>query len=194
LGIINQFMSNQLVCSFVEASFFRFISSISIRSNYIIELSIKKKFSFKINHYLNLDPILNFHGLLDIWVVDYPQELNRFQVNYLLVSYIIPARLRLITYTSEINQVSSITSLFKSANWLEREAYDFFGVFFSEHPDLRRILTDYGFEGYPMRKDFPLSGYFEVRYDDESKKVVHESLRLSQEFRYFDFLTPWEND
>jgi len=187
-------MNNHLINSFIEASFFRFISSISIRSNYIIELSIKKKFLFMIIKYLKLDSTLNFHGLLDIWVVDYPQEINRFQVNYLMVSYIIPARIRLIAYTSEINQIPSITSLFKSANWLEREAYDFFGVFFSEHPDLRRILTDYGFEGYPMRKDFPLTGYFEVRYDDESKKVIHEPLRLSQEFRYFDFLTPWEND
>jgi len=188
-------MENELlIISHLEASFFRFISSLSITNSSIIEVSINRNTLLKVISSLYFDLFLNFRLLLDIWIVDYPQESNRFQVNYLVVSIFNSARIRIISYTSEIHHMASLTSFFKSANWLERECYDLYGVFFSNHPDLRRILTDYGFEGYPMRKDFPLTGYFEVRYDDEFKKVVQEPLRLSQEFRYFDFLTPWEND
>jgi len=187
-------MGNEfLIISYLESSFSRFISSLGIRNMSLIEITINKELLLKCIQFLFFDMFLKFQLLLDIWIVDYPQENKRFQVNYLLVSLFSPARLRLISYTSEVSHISSLTLIFKSANWLERECYDCFGVFFSNHPDLRRILTDYGFEGYPLRKDFPLSGYFEVRYDDELKKVIQEPLRLSQEFRYFDFLTPWEN-
>ena len=128
----------------------------------------------------------------DIGGVDYPQNKNRFEIVYNILSVRFNSRLRVKIQTNELQSVESITSVYKGANWFEREIWDFFGVFFSNHPDLRRILTDYGFEGYPLRKDFPLSGYIEVRYDELKKRVVYEPLQLAQEFRQFDFETPWE--
>lgn len=138
------------------------------------------------------DARCQFTVLIDICGVDYPERTKRFDVVYHLLSLKQNIRIRVKTETEERAAVSSIIDLFPAANWFEREAYDFFGILFSGHPDLRRILTDYGFRGYPLRKDFPLTGYVEVRYDDEQKKVVYEPVKLIQEFRSFDFMSPWE--
>ena len=123
--------------------------------------------------------------------VDYPEKVTRFEIVYELLSLKFNARIRVKTYLNEITPVESIVSIYNAADWWEREVWDLFGVFFTSHPDLRRILTDYGFEGYPLRKDFPLSGYTEVRYDEGQKRVLSELLELTQEFRVFDFLSPW---
>ena len=133
------------------------------------------------------DPHCRFEVLLDICGVDYPARPERFEVVYHLLSPRKNLRLRVKMTTDERSAVPSVVEVFPAANWYEREAYDMYGIMFSGHPDLRRILTDYGFEGYPMRKDFPLTGYVEVRYDDEQKRVVYEPVRLNQEFRSFDF-------
>ncbi|OLL23028.1 NADH-ubiquinone oxidoreductase 30 subunit, mitochondrial [Neolecta irregularis DAH-3] len=133
-----------------------------------------------------------FKSVMDIACVDYPTKSNRFEVVYNILSHRWNARLRVKTYANEASSVPSITDLFQGANWYEREAYDMFGVFFSNHPDLRRILTDYGFEGHPLRKDFPLTGYTEVRYDEEKKRVVVEPLQLQQAFRNFEAQSVWE--
>jgi NADH-quinone oxidoreductase subunit C len=131
---------------------------------------------------------------IDITAVDYPQRANRFDVVYHLLSPRHNTRIRVKCETDEMTPVPSVIPAFPSANWFERETYDMFGVFFSGHPDLRRMLTDYGFEGHPLRKDFPMSGFVEVRYDDDQKRVVYEPIRLNQEYRQFDFLSPWEGD
>lgn len=134
---------------------------------------------------------LLFSQVVDICGVDYPSRPHRFEVVYNLLSIRYNTRIRVKTYASEVTPVPSISSLYSGANWFEREAYDMYGIFFTGHPDLRRILTDYGFEGYPLRKDFPLTGYTEVRYDDEKKRVVSEPLELTQAFRNFDNASPW---
>jgi len=134
-----------------------------------------------------------FKSMIDICGVDYLTRKNRFEVVYHLMSVQHNARIRVKTYTDELTPVDSACEVYKGANWFEREAWDMYGIFFNGHPDLRRILTDYGFEGHPFRKDFPLSGYVEVRYDDEAKRVVCEPLEMAQEFRQFDFTSPWEN-
>ncbi len=131
---------------------------------------------------------------IDITAVDYPQRASRFDVVYHLLSPRHNVRIRVKCETDEMTPVPSAIPAFPCANWFERETYDMFGVFFSGHPDLRRMLTDYGFEGHPLRKDFPMSGFVEVRYDDDQKRVVYEPIRLNQEFRQFDFLSPWEGD
>ena len=133
-----------------------------------------------------------FKSLMDVCGVDYPVQENRFEVNYNLLSYKHNQRIRIKVRTDEDTPVPSVSSVFPTASWFERECWDMYGVFFSEHPDLRRLLTDYGFEGHPLRKDFPLTGYVEVRYDDEQKRVVYEPVKLTQAFRSFDFLSPWE--
>lgn len=134
-----------------------------------------------------------FKQVMDICGVDYPTRSNRFEVVYNMLSLRYNARIRVKTYADEVTPVPSITPLFNGANWFEREAYDMFGIYFTDHPDLRRILTDYGFEGYPLRKDFPLTGYVEVRYDEERKRVVAEPLELTQAFRNFEgSASPWE--
>jgi NADH-quinone oxidoreductase subunit C len=138
------------------------------------------------------DPQCRFEVLIDICGVDYPARPDRFEVVYHLLSPRKKQRVRVKVTTDEKRPVPSVVDIFPAANWYEREAYDMYGIMFSGHPDLRRILTDYGFEGYPMRKDFPLTGYVEVRYDDEQKRVVYEPVRLNQEFRSFDFESPWE--
>jgi NADH-quinone oxidoreductase subunit C len=130
--------------------------------------------------------------LIDICGVDYPQRPERFDVVYHLLSLSQNARLRVKVTTDEVTPVPSITSIFSAAGWFERECWDLYGIIFSGHPDLRRILTDYGFEGHPLRKDFPLTGYTEVRYDNDAKRVVYEPVQLPQDFRNFDFLSPWE--
>ena len=138
------------------------------------------------------DPQLRFVCFIDLTAVDYPEREERFDVVWHLLSPKFNRRIRLKVRTDERTPVPSSTEIFPSADWFEREAYDMYGVLFTGHPDLRRILTDYGFEGYPLRKDFPLTGYVEVRYDDEQKRVVYEPVKLTQEFRQFDFLSPWE--
>jgi NADH-quinone oxidoreductase subunit C len=138
------------------------------------------------------DPALQFEVLIDICGVDWPARRNRFDAVYHLLSPRKNLRLRLKVETDEDTAVPSVVEVFPAANWYEREAYDMYGIPFSGHPDLRRLLTDYGFEGHPLRKDFPLTGYKEVRYDDELKRVVYEPVRLTQEFRNFDFESPWE--
>jgi NADH-quinone oxidoreductase subunit C len=138
------------------------------------------------------DPELHFEVLIDIAGADYPDRPERFEVVYQLLSLKHNKRVRVKVSTDEATPVPSVTGVYSSAGWYEREAWDLFGVFFADHPDLRRILTDYGFEGHPLRKDFPLTGYVEVRYDEEQRRVVYEPVKLKQEFRSFDFLSPWE--
>jgi NADH-quinone oxidoreductase subunit C len=135
---------------------------------------------------------LQFKQLMDVCGVDYPDNEERFEVVYHLLSPTQNMRIRVKVRTDEETPVPSVTGVFSSAGWWERETWDLFGIFFSDHPDLRRILTDYGFEGHPLRKDFPQTGYVEVRYDDDQKRVVYEPVKLAQEFRDFDFLSPWE--
>ena len=133
-----------------------------------------------------------FNQLSDMTAVDYPERPDRFEMIYQLLSMKNNMRLRLRAAVGEGQAVPSITSVYAAANWAEREAWDMFGIFFAGHPDLRRLLTDYGFEGHPLRKDFPLTGHVEVRYDDTQRRVVNEPVSLVQEFRDFDFLSPWE--
>ena len=133
-----------------------------------------------------------FISIVDIAGVDYPERDERFEVVYHLLSPRQNLRVRVKVSSDEEQPVPSITGFFPGADWYEREAYDFYGMLFSGHPDLRRILTDYGFDGYPLRKDFPTTGYVEVRYDEERKRVVYEPVKLAQEFRQFDYLSPWE--
>ena len=142
--------------------------------------------------FLRDDPTCRFSILVDICGVDYPGRSNRFEVVYHLLSLHQNQRVRVKVTTDEDTPVPSVTELFPVANWYEREAFDMYGIRFSGHPDLRRILTDYGFSGHPLRKDFPVTGYVEVRYDDDVKRVVYEPVKLTQEFRSFDFLSPWE--
>ena len=133
-----------------------------------------------------------FQQLLDVCGVDYPDRAERFDVVYHLLSLTRNARIRVKVTTDEVQPVPSVISVYLSANWFEREAFDMYGMLFSNHPDLRRMLTDYGFQGHPLRKDFPMTGYVEVRYDEEQKRVVYEPVKLTQEYRSFDFLSPWE--
>jgi NADH-quinone oxidoreductase subunit C len=142
--------------------------------------------------FLRDDPRCQFWCIIDITAVDWPERDPRFDVVYHFLSPKLNARIRVKLQTDEATPVPSLVPLFPGANWYEREAYDLYGVLFSGHPDLRRLLTDYGFEGHPLRKDFPLTGFVEVRYDDELKRVVYDRVRLAQEFRNFDFLSPWE--
>jgi NADH-quinone oxidoreductase subunit C len=146
----------------------------------------------KVLTFLRDDANCQFTFLVDVCGVDYPERDQRFEVVYNMLSIKHNQRVRVKVSTDEATPVPSVTGVFSSAGWFEREAWDLYGIFFADHPDLRRILTDYGFEGHPMRKDFPLTGYVEVRYDDEQKRVVYEPVRLTQDFRSFDFLSPWE--
>ena len=137
------------------------------------------------------DPQSQFTQLIDLCGVDYPQRARRFDVVYHLLSLVKNRRVRVKIETDEATPAPTVTGVYPCADWFEREAFDMYGIFFEGHPDLRRLLTDYGFEGYPLRKDFPMTGYVEVRYDDEQKKVVYEPVKIT-EFRAFDFLSPWE--
>ena len=142
--------------------------------------------------FLQSDPGCQFTSLVDITAVDYPQREKRFEVVYHLLSMTQNQRIRIKLNVREGEIVPSITTLTPAANWFEREVFDMYGVMFSGHPDLRRILTDYGFRGHPLRKDFPTTGYVEVRYDDVEKRVIYEPVELVQEYRQFDFMSPWE--
>ena len=142
--------------------------------------------------FLREDPACRFVSFIDLCGVDYPGRERRFDVVYHLLSPYKNRRIRIKVEADEVTPVPSAIDAFPAANWFEREAYDLYGILFSGHPDLRRILTDYGFDGHPLRKDFPLTGFVEVRYDDEQGRVIYEPVKLQQEFRNFDFLSPWE--
>ncbi|MDJ0609161.1 MAG: NADH-quinone oxidoreductase subunit C [Kiloniellales bacterium] len=146
----------------------------------------------KVLRFLRDDQNCQFKQLTDITAVDFPDREQRFEIVYNLLSLTHNLRIRIKVPADEDSQVPSATAVYSSALWFEREVWDMYGVFFSDHPDLRRLLTDYGFEGHPLRKDFPLTGYVEVRYDEESKRVVYEPVKLVQEYRSFDFMSPWE--
>ena len=161
---------------------------------YVGELSVtvKRDAIVQVLTFLKEDSQCRFETLVDVTACDYPQDAERFEVVYHLLSMRLNQRVRIKVRTDEHTAVPSVVGVFPCANWYERETFDMYGVIFSGHPDLRRILTDYGFEGYPLRKDFPLTGHVEVRYDDTQKRVVYEPVKLVQEYRNFDFLSPWE--
>jgi NADH-quinone oxidoreductase subunit C len=142
--------------------------------------------------FLRDDPNCRFVNITDITAVDYPGRERRFDLVYHLLSPTLNTRVRIKAQVDDTTQVPSIIEVFPGADWFERETYDLYGVIFTGHPDMRRLLTDYGFDGHPLRKDFPLTGFVEVRYDDQQKRVVYEPVRLNQEFRKFDFMSPWE--
>jgi len=158
------------------------------------ELTIDARASdiVKVATHLRDDPACEFVNIIDVTAVDWPSREKRFDVVYHFLSPTKNARIRVKIETDEATPIASITGVFPGANWFERETYDLYGVLFTGHPDLRRLLTDYGFQGHPLRKDFPLTGFVEVRWDDEQKRVVYDKVRLAQEFRNFDFLSPWE--
>jgi len=133
-----------------------------------------------------------FKQLIDITAVDYPENKKRFKIVYLLLSHEFNQRILISYFINENEKISSLVNIFPSANWMEREIFDMYGIKFNDHPDLRRILTDYGFEGFPLRKDFPLTGHNEVRYSEEEKKVIYETVKLEQNYRNFDYESPWE--
>jgi NADH-quinone oxidoreductase subunit C len=155
-----------------------------------LTLDVQAAEILKVMVHLNRDA--DFKILVDVCANDWPQRAKRFDVVYHLLSLTRNARIRVKAQVGEGESVASISGVYPAANWFEREAFDMYGVAFSDHPDMRRILTDYGFSGYPLRKDFPLTGYVELRYDDELKRVVYQPVKLVQEFRDFDFMSPWE--
>ncbi|MDZ4792086.1 MAG: NADH-quinone oxidoreductase subunit C [Hyphomicrobiales bacterium] len=157
-----------------------------------LTLNARRDALYDLIAFLKADPRCRFSQLIDICGVDYPERAERFDVVYHFLSPHLNHRIRVKISTDERTPVQSIIGLYPAANWYEREAFDLYGVLFSGHPDLRRILTDYGFRGHPLRKDFPLTGFVEVRYSEEEKRVVYEPVKLQQEFRSFDFLSPWE--
>ena len=157
-----------------------------------LTLTIHRDRVLKVLRFLRDDALCRFTTLIDICGVDWPSRTDRFEVVYHMLSMHLNQRIRIVLSTDEDTPVDSVVELFPAANWFEREAFDMYGILFDHHPDLRRILTDYGFHGHPLRKDFPLSGFNQVVYDDEQKRVVYEPVELVQEYRDFDFLSPWE--
>ena len=155
---------------------------LSIDSNDIIDVIL----------FMKTNENTKFRQLIDITAVDFPEKEQRFKIVYLLLSHEFNTRVLIEFDISEGEKVESLTKIFPSANWMEREVFDMYGIDFKDHPDLRRILTDYGFEGYPLRKDFPITGHNEVRYSEESKKVIYEPVKLEQNYRNFDYESPWE--
>jgi NADH-quinone oxidoreductase subunit C len=148
----------------------------------------------KITSLMKINNVCQFRTLIDITAIDYPEREERFCLVYHYLSMQQNLRIRIKSLVKEDQIVPSITNLFLSANWFEREVFDMYGILFSNHPDMRRILTDYGFQGHPLRKDFPTTGYLELRYDQEKKKVIYEPVKLTQEYRNFDFMSPWEGE
>ncbi len=178
LSLFPYYLNETVIVKYEEESLVLVVK----KENLILLLNFLK------NHYW-----LKFKTLISITAIDFPERDERFEVNYFLLSHKLNKRIIIRVSTDDIRPIPSITAIYKSANWYEREVWDLFGVFFSGHPDLRRILTDYGFEGFPFRKDFPQTGYVEVRYDDQKKYVLYEPIEFTQEFRYYDFMTPWTN-
>ena len=167
------------------------VMGISIAHNELM-VTVRAEQIVKVVTFLRDDPMCLFKVLVDICGTDYPERPKRFDVVYNLLSLVHNQRIRIKVEADAETPVPSITGVHNSANWFEREIWDMYGVMFSDHPDLRRLLTDYGFEGHPLRNDFPLTGFVETRYDNERKRVVYDPVKLSQEFRKFDFLSPWE--
>ena len=167
------------------------INKSEIRHNQIYLETDKDDF-IDVSLFLKTNNYTKFRQLIDITVVDYPEKNKRFDLIYLFLSHEFNQRLVLKYSISENEVIPSLTSIFPSANWMEREVFDMYGVSFKDHPDLRRILTDYGFEGHPLRKDFPLTGHTEVRYSEDKKKVINEPVKLEQNYRNFDYESPWE--
>tara|TARA_B100000886_G_scaffold322518_1_gene265585 strand:- start:775 stop:1371 length:597 start_codon:yes stop_codon:yes gene_type:complete len=157
-----------------------------------LNLTIEKNDLKNVLLFLKTNPNLKFKQLIDLTAVDYPNKKNRFRMIYLLLSHELNNRIIIDLSLNENEKVFSITSIFPSANWMEREVFDMYGIDFQDHPDLRRILTDYGFQGHPLRKDFPITGHTEVRYSEEKKKVVYEPVKLEQDYRNFDYNSPWK--
>jgi len=158
-----------------------------------LELMVHPDGIYPVIQFLKENSLCMYKSLSEVTAVDIPTRVARFELIYQLLSIDYNSRIRVKSYADELTAIESIVPLHKSANWMEREAWDMFGVFFRNHPDLRRILTDYGFQGHPLRKDFPLSGFYECRWDNELQRVVQEPVELAQEFRRFDLNTPWEN-
>ena len=155
-------------------------------------LNIDNEDLLEVNLFLKTNKSSKFRQLIDITAVDYPENLKRFKMVYLLLSHEFNKRVIISCLINENELVQSLTKVFPAANWMEREVFDMYGVKFKDHPDLRRILTDYGFQGHPLRKDFPLTGHNEVRYNEEEKKVIYEPVKLEQNYRNFDYESPWE--
>ena len=160
--------------------------------NIFYEAVFKKENILKVFNEIKDNESFNFNQLIDITAIDYPSREKRFEIIYILLSMKKNKRIVLKTSINENESLDSITQIFKTSDWYERECYDLFGIKFNNHPDLRRIMTDYNFEGHPLRKDFPLTGHTEVRYDDIEKKVIYEPVKLTQEYRDFDYTSPWE--
>jgi NADH:ubiquinone oxidoreductase subunit C len=169
----------------------KFIDHIDISNGKIILTCSAESINFVL-HFFSKHVAAQYRVLIDMTVVDSISKKNRFEIYYFLRTIVFNNILLIKILNDGFKSVESSTSIYSGANWLEREIWDMFGVAFSNHSDLRRILTDYGFQGFPLRKDFPLSGFIEVRYDDELKRVIYDSIELSQEFRYFDFKSPWQ--
>lgn len=177
--------------SFIELKMEDEVVNSEITNNELSVL-ISPKSILKFVEFLVVDSECQFSTLIDITAIDYPEKLERFTVVYHFLSMPQNQRIRISANISDGEVIPSIINLHPSANWYEREVFDMYGIFFSGHPDLRRLLTDYGFTGHPLRKDFPTSGYLEVRYDEVKKQVVYQPTKLTQEYRQFDFLSPWE--
>merc|ERR1711997_14112 len=171
----------------------KYVQDVQVTYGNELEVMIHPDGVYPTVQFLKQNSLCMYKNLADLTAIDVPGRIARFEVVYNFLSVDYNARIRLKTYADELTAIESICSLHKGANWYEREVWDMYGVFFRNHPDLRRILTDYGFQGHPLRKDFPLSGYYECRWDDELKRVVQEPVELAQEFRRFDLATPWEN-
>ena len=167
------------------------IKKTEIKHNQLF-VEIEKDDLIDVTLFLKTNKNTKFRQLIDITVVDYPEQTNRFKIVYLFLSHEFNQRIILSYFINENELIASLTSIFPAANWMEREVFDMYGVNFKDHPDLRRILTDYGFEGHPLRKDFPLTGHSEVRYNEAQKKVISEPVKLEQNYRNFDYESPWE--
>ena len=167
------------------------IKKTEIKHNQIY-IEIDKDDLIDVTLFIKTNKDTKFRQLIDITVVDYPEQSQRFKIVYLFLSHEFNQRMILSYLIGEKEVIPSLTSIFPAANWMEREVFDMYGVNFKDHPDLRRILTDYGFEGHPLRKDFPLTGFNEVRYSEKEKKVIYEPVKLEQNYRNFDFESPWE--
>ena len=175
----------------INSEFGTKIKDSKIKHNQIY-ISIDPEDVIEVTSLLKTNVTTRFKQLIDITAADYPENKKRFKIVYLLLSHELNQRIVLNFFINENQQIPTLTKIFPSANWMEREIFDMYGIKFTDHPDLRRILTDYGFEGYPLRKDFPLSGHNEVRYSEEEKKVVYENVKLEQNYRNFDYESPWE--
>ena len=176
--VINSELASKIVCSKINHNQI----FINIEYNNLIEVLL----------FLKTNSITKFRQLIEITAVDYPEKEQRFRMIYLLLSHETNSRIVIDYYLKENKIIPSITNIFPSANWMEREVFDMYGIEFKDHPDLRRILTDYNFKGFPLRKDFPLTGHNEVRYSEQDKKVIYEPVKLEQNYRNFDYESPWE--